>query len=108
MWYGRIISKKAKIRIEYGQSVPGGMSAYFSLAMCYLSPIADIKLVLCDTPQRVQKLLANKSQTPNLKTVICFHCVHECVKKLTMDSDIEVVTFNELEVQQYTQLLVIF
>ena len=27
MWYGRIISKKAKIRIGYGQSVPGGMSA---------------------------------------------------------------------------------
>ena len=24
--YGRIISKKAKIRIGYGQSVPGGMS----------------------------------------------------------------------------------
>ena len=26
-WYGRIFSKKAKIRIGYGQSVPGGMSA---------------------------------------------------------------------------------
>ena len=26
-WYGRILSKKAKIRIGYGQSVPGGMSA---------------------------------------------------------------------------------
>ena len=26
-WYGRIISKKAKIRIGYGQSVPCGMSA---------------------------------------------------------------------------------
>ena len=26
-WYGRFISKKAKIRIGYGQSVPGGMSA---------------------------------------------------------------------------------
>ena len=25
-WYGRIISKTAKIRIGYGQSVPGGMS----------------------------------------------------------------------------------
>ena len=30
-WYGRIISKKAKIRIGYGQSVPGGMSAVRTL-----------------------------------------------------------------------------
>ena len=30
-WYGRIISKKAKIRIGYGRSVPCGMSVTCSL-----------------------------------------------------------------------------
>ena len=79
--------------------------AYFSVAMSYLSSVADIKLVLCDSPQRVQKLLANKSETPNLKIIICFHCVHACVKKMTKDSAIEVVTFQELEVQQYSYIL---
>ena len=32
-WYGRIISKKAKIRIGYGRSVPCGMSAHTAVAV---------------------------------------------------------------------------
>ena len=38
-WYGRIISKKAKIRIGYGWSVPCGMSATLYLNICWKSSI---------------------------------------------------------------------
>ncbi|KAI0221627.1 Long-chain-fatty-acid--CoA ligase 5 [Lamellibrachia satsuma] len=58
---------------------------------------ADINLVLCDTRDRVMKLLKNKSQTPNLKTVVCFHCMSSAVKQMTADADLDVITFEQLE-----------
>ena len=49
------------------------------------------------------KLLKNKSQTPNLKTVVCFHCVSSAVKQMTADADLDVITFEQLEVKQVWQ-----
>ena len=46
-WYGRIISKKAKIRIGYGRSVPCGMSGVTelnSLFLC-LTTISNITII---------------------------------------------------------------
>ncbi|KAK2192643.1 hypothetical protein NP493_27g05007 [Ridgeia piscesae] len=58
---------------------------------------ANIELVLCDERSRVMKLLRNKAETPNLKTVVCFHCVSSAVKYLTKKAQISVITFDQLE-----------
>ena len=65
---------------------------------CVLCSTANIELVLCDERSRVMKLLRNKAETPNLKTVVCFHCVSSAVKYLTKKAQISVITFDQLEV----------
>ena len=68
MWYGRIISKMAKIRIGYGQSVPGGKNVGIDLPNFIFSPAVpctNISNFMERNEKKVLSVISGKYQIPN-------------------------------------------
>ena len=60
--------------------------------------VATINLVVCDTTERVTTLLEHKSETPDLKIIVCFEPFTSELRQLAADANVEIITFDDLEV----------
>ncbi|KAI0221629.1 Long-chain-fatty-acid--CoA ligase 5 [Lamellibrachia satsuma] len=66
-----------------------------------------INLVVCDTTERVTTLLEHKSETPDLKIIVCFEPLTSELRQLAADANVEIITFDDLEPSVPSDLCVI-
>ncbi|KAK2192639.1 hypothetical protein NP493_27g03000 [Ridgeia piscesae] len=57
---------------------------------------ASINLVVCDTTERVIKLLEHRSETPELRIVVCVEPLTSELTQLAEEVNVDVITFDDL------------
>lgn len=59
----------------------------------------EMKIVICDTEDKVKSLLKEKNNTPCLKHVIVMQNVTDELKKAAKDKDVELHSFKDIIVR---------
>ena len=60
---------------------------------------------MCDTTERVIKLLEHRSETPELRIVVCVEPLTSELTQLAEEVNIDVITFDDLNVRMLIEQL---
>ena len=60
---------------------------------------------MCDTTERVIKLLEHRSETPELRIVVCVEPLTAELTQLAAEVNVDVITFDDLNVRMLIEQL---
>jgi len=55
-------------------------------------------MVVCDTRERVTRLLEHKAETPELRIIVCVEPLTSELTQLADEANIDIITYDDLEV----------
>ncbi|KAK2192641.1 hypothetical protein NP493_27g04000 [Ridgeia piscesae] len=58
---------------------------------------ASINMVVCDTRERVTRLLEHKAETPELRIIVCVEPLTSELTQLADEANIDIITYDDLE-----------
>ena len=56
-------------------------------------------MVVCDTRDRARKLLEHKSETPELRIIVCVEPLTSELTQLADEANVDIITYDDLEVR---------